>query len=430
MFPYGVSAPIRPLRWLYLDLNSYFASVEQQEQPRLRGLPIAVAPVESPSGTIIAASYEAKAYGVRTGHKVREARALCPDLILTPARHQLYVEYHERVVAEVWRHIPVTAVCSIDEVACRLLDNENAPQIAAALGRRIKAAIRANIGDQLRASIGIAPNRLIAKMACDMEKPDGLVVILGHELPDRLAPFPLRDIPGVGAKTAARFAARGLHTIGDLTALGATRAATALGSVVGSRLWWRLHGADFPDAPAQSKSVGHSHVLSPHARDPESARLVARRLLMKAASRLRRGGWATTRLVLGARLENGADWRRELKLAPTADSFALLDGLARLWPLLAEHLAATGARVRTIGVTAAEVRPEIGDQGSLFAALPSNDALGRAARTPKLSAAMDEVNARWGRNAVTLGPLSGGRADRVGAKIAFGRIPDAAEFNE
>jgi len=138
----------------------------------------------------------------------------------------------------------------------------------------------------------------------------------------------------------------------------------------------------------------------------------------------------TTRLVLGARLENGGDWRRELKLAPTADSFALLEGLARLWPVLAAYLAATGTRVRTIGVTAAEVRPEIGDQGSLFAALPSTDALGRAARTLKLSAAMDKVNARWGRNAVTLGPSSGGRADHVGAKIAFGRIPDAAEFNE
>ena len=96
----------RPLRWLYLGLNSYFASVEQQEQPHLRGKPVAVAPVGTPSGTIIAASYEAKAFGVRTGHRVREALALCPGLILTPARHELYVTYHEAIVAEVWRHIP------------------------------------------------------------------------------------------------------------------------------------------------------------------------------------------------------------------------------------------------------------------------------------------------------------------------------------
>ena len=422
--------PIRPLRWLYLDLNSYFASVEQQEQPQLRGKPIAVAPVESPSGTIIAASYEAKAFGVRTGHKVREARALCPDLILTPARHELYVAYHERIVAEVWRHIPVTAVCSIDEVACRLLDNENAPDIAAALGARIKTAIRERIGDHLRASVGVAPNRLIAKMACDMHKPDGLTIVEAHELPHRLAALPLGDIPGIGRKTAARFAARGLHRIGDYTALGAGEAGKALGSVLGSRLWWRLHGADFPDAPAQSKSIGHSHVLSPQARDPESVRLVARRLLMKAASRLRRGGFVTTRLVLGARFESGADWRREARVAATSDSFALLDALGQLWPALVRHLAETGARVRTVGVTAADVRPATGDQSSLFAALPSTDPLARAARTPRLSAALDAINTRFGRNAVTLGPLAGGRADHVGAKIAFGRIPEAAEFHE
>ncbi len=416
----------RPLRWLYLDLNSYFASVEQQLRPELRGLPIAVAPVESPSGTIIACSYEAKAFGVRTGHKVREARALCPDLILTPARHDVYVDYHERIVAEVWRHVPVTAVCSIDEVACRLLDNENAPEVAAALGRRIKAGIRANVGERLLASVGIAPNRLVAKMACDMHKPDGLTVIEGRELPGRMAGLPLGDIPGIGRKTQARFAARGLHRIGDYTALGAGEAGAALGSVLGSRLWWRLHGHDFPDAPAQSKSIGHSHVLSPEKRDPESARLVARRLLMKAASRLRRGGFVTTRLVLGARLESGADWRREARVPATSDSFALIDALGRLWPLLAAHLAGEGVRVRTIGVTAADVRVEGGDQGSLFAALPPADPLARAVRTPRLSAAMDKVNARFGKNAVTLGPLTGGRADHVGAKIAFGRIPEAA----
>ena len=423
-------APIRPLRWLYLDLNSYFASVEQQEQPHLRGRPIAVAPVESPSGTIIAASYEAKAFGVRTGHKVREARALCPELILTPARHELYVAYHEAIVAEVWRHIPVTAVCSIDEVACRLLDNENDPVGAMALGVRIKAGVCAAVGDQLRASVGIAPNRLIAKMACDMQKPDGLTLIEAHELPARLAGLPLSDIPGIGRKTAARFAVRGLHRIGDYTALGANDAAGVFGSVLGSRLWWRLHGQDFPDAPAQSKSVGHSHVLGPQARDAESVRLVARRLLMKAASRLRRGGFVTTRLVLGARLESGADWRREGRVMATADSFALIDALGELWPHLARHLVETGARVRTIGVTAADVRAAAGDQPSLFAALPPSDPLARAARTPRLSEAMDRMNARFGKNAVTLGPLVGGRADHVGAKIAFGRIPERAEFYE
>ena len=421
---------IRPLRWLYLDLNSYFASVEQQEQPHLRGRPIAVAPVEAPSGTIIAASYEAKAFGVRTGQRVREARALCPDLICTPARHELYVAYHERIVAEVWRHVPVTAICSIDEVACRLLDNENAPEAAAALGRRIKAGIREHVGDWLRASVGVAPNRLVAKIACDMEKPDGLVVVTAEQLPHRLFKLGLRDIPGVGAKTAARLAARDVATIADYCARTATDAGAALGAVTGDRLWWRLHGHDFPDAPAKSKSIGHSHVLAPQRRDIDSVRLVARRLLLKAASRLRRGDYVTTRLALAARLESGGDWRRETKLASTNDSFPLLDALARLWPELVAMLAADRARVRTIGVTLAEVAPQDGAQASLFALLPPTDPLARATRTPQLSRAIDAMNTRFGKNAVTLGPLGGGRADHVGAKIAFGRIPERAEFHE
>jgi len=320
----------RPLRWLYLDLNSYFASVEQQEQPHLRGQPIAVAPVGTPSGTIIAASYEAKAFGVRTGQRVREARALCPELILTRARHDLYVAYHQRIVAEVWRHIPITHVCSIDEVACRLLDNENAPADAAALGRRIKAAIRANIGDHLKASVGIAPNRLVAKIACDMEKPDGLTVIEARALPGALFGLALRDIPGIGARTAERMAKRGIGSIAALCARAPAQAGSATGAVTGDRLWWRLHGHDFPEAPAKSKSVGHSHVLAPDRRDADTVRLTARRLLMKAASRLRQGGYRTTRVVLHARMETPGDWRREVRVAPTADSFALIAALGRL----------------------------------------------------------------------------------------------------
>eukprot|EP01037_Dinobryon_pediforme_P025324 gene25324-27431_t len=117
--------PPRPLRWLFLDLNSYFAAVEQQLAPELRGKPILVAPVHSDTTVAIAASIEAKRYGIRTGTPVWEAKRLCRELIVVPARHDKYVEFHEAIVAEIWKHIPVTKVCSIDEVACRLLDNEN-----------------------------------------------------------------------------------------------------------------------------------------------------------------------------------------------------------------------------------------------------------------------------------------------------------------
>ena len=197
------------LRWLYLDLNSYFAHVEQQLDPALRGRPVVVASVSSDSTSAIAASYEAKAFGIRTGTKIHEARALCRDVIVVSPDHRKYVEYHHRIIAEVERHVPVTMVCSIDEVACRLLDNENSVAAASALSARIKAGMRENVGEWLTASIGIASNRLLAKMAADMQKPDGLTILAPETRAAQLLTLQLSDIPGVGRNMERRLAAAG-----------------------------------------------------------------------------------------------------------------------------------------------------------------------------------------------------------------------------
>jgi DNA polymerase-4 len=410
----------RPLRWLYLDLNSYFASVEQQLDPTLRGRPVAVGPERVDSGTIIAASYEAKAFGIRTGMKVGEAKRRCPDLVFTGGDHSRYADFHERIVAEVWRHIPITHVCSIDEVACRLLDNENGRDQAFALARRIKAGIRHNVGECLTSSVGIAPSRLLAKIAADMQKPDGLTVLEAHDLPQALLPLQLRDIPGVGARMEARLEARGIRTMADLLAQDPRGSASAWGSVVGTRLWYALHGHDLPERPQQSRSIGHSHVLAPQVRDPETTRQTARRLLLKAASRLRRAECVARHLTLYARLESRRRFSHTLRIAPTDDSFPLLEALATLWPrLLAE---AGGERIQTVGVSLDDIRPAAGTQLNLF----------EAPRRPTLdiARAMDAINARFGRNAVTLGPIATGRAGLIGTKIAFGRIPERAEFHE
>ena len=425
--------PPRPLRWLFLDLNSYFASVEQQLEPALRGKPIIVAPVGSDTTVAIAASYEAKRYGIKTGTPVWEARQKCPDVIVTPARHQRYVEFHDAVIAEVWKHIPVTHVCSIDEVACRLLDNENSREVAEALAARIKAGIRANVGECLTSSIGIAPNRLLAKLASDMQKPDGLVVLSAEELPHRLFDLRLTDIAGIGAKMERRLAQDGVNDIAGLCARNPREAGGAWGGTNGDRLWYLLHGVELPDKPTQSRTIGHSHVLAPRSRGLESTRLVARRLALKAASRLRRKGYVARLLVLHGKFEDDkSNWRTSVKLPATQDSFVIVAALDRLWPRLAEAGRARpgGFRLRMVGVTLAEIAPVVGEQGSLFAHLDPGSALARETRTLALSRAMDRLNERFGRNAVTLGPLAGGRTDHVGTKIAFGRIPELAEFHE
>ena len=425
--------PPRPLRWLFLDLNSYFASVEQQLQPSLRGRPVIVAPVGSDTTVAIAASIEAKRYGISTGTPVWEAKQLCRDVVVTPARHDRYVEFHDAIVAEIWRHVPVTRVCSIDEVACRLLDNENGRDAAMALARRIKAGIRARVGDRMTSSVGIAPNRLLAKLASDLQKPDGLIVFEAQDLPHRLYDLALRDIAGIGAKMERRLARDGINDIRDLCARRPRDAGTAWGGTNGDRLWYQLHGVDLPEKASQSRSIGHSHVLCPQKRGLEPVRLTARRLALKAASRLRRKGYRARLLVLHATFEDDKSrWRASMKLPATQDSFVVLDHLDRLFPQLhAAGRARTGGfRLRLVGVTLGEIEPVAGEQESLFAYLDADDPLARETRGLALSRAMDRINERFGRHAVSVGPLDGSRIDRIGTKIAFGRIPDLDEFHE
>lgn len=428
-----VDLPPRPLRWLFLDLNSYFASVEQQLQPALRGRPVIVAPVGSDTTVAIAASIEAKRYGISTGTPVWQAKQLCRDVIVTPARHDRYVEFHDRIIAEIERHIPVTRVCSIDEVACRLLDNENAREQAEALAHRIKAGIRARVGERLTSSVGIAPNRLLAKLASDLKKPDGLVVFEDRDLPHALYGLQLREIAGIGAKMERRLALKGVNDIRQLCERRPRDAGDAWGGTNGDRLWYLLHGVDLPEKATQSRTVGHSHVLSPSKRGAEPARLTARRLALKAASRLRRKNYRARLLVLHARFEDDkSSWRTSIRLPATQDSFVVLDRLDAAFPRLREAARARpgGFQVRMIGVTLCEIEPVTGEQGSLWAHLDPDDPLARETRGLALSCAMDRINARWGRNAVSVGPLWGGRIDHVGAKIAFGRIPELSEFHE
>ncbi|MBJ6120621.1 type VI secretion protein ImpB [Sphingomonas mollis] len=428
-----MNLPPRPLRWLFLDLNSYFASVEQQLQPSLRGRPVLVAPVGSDTTVAIAASIEAKRYGIGTGTPVWRAKELCPQVIVTPARHERYVEFHDAIIAEVERHIPITRVCSIDEVACRLLDNENGRDAAVALAGRIKAGITGRVGERLTSSIGIAPNRLLAKLASDLRKPDGLVVFEQGDLPHALFDLRLRDIAGIGEKMERRLARDGVNDIRQLCDRRPRDAGMAWGGTDGDRLWYLLHGVDLPDRPTRSRTVGHSHVLSPRHRGVEPARLTARRLALKAASRLRRKGYRARLLMLHARFEDDkSSWRTSIKLPATQDSFVVLHHLDTLFPRL--HAAASsrpgGFRLRLVGVTLAEIEPVAAEQGSLFAFLDPDDPLARETRGLALSRAMDRINQRWGRNAVSVGPLNGGRLDRIGTRIAFGRIPEAAEFHE
>src|SRR5215471_2964011 len=179
----GATQSAEQVDWLFLDMNSYFASVEQEVQPQLRGKPTAVVTVDADSTVCIAASYEAKAFGVSTGTPLGEARKKCPTLNVVVARHELYIAYHEKIKAAVEDNcLHISKVVSVDEMECRLMGRERQPAIAQALARKVKQAIR-SVGETLRCSVGLAPNRFLAKVASNLQKPDGLVAILPSQLP-------------------------------------------------------------------------------------------------------------------------------------------------------------------------------------------------------------------------------------------------------
>jgi DNA polymerase-4 len=418
------------LNWLFVDLNSYFASVEQQVRPELRGRPVAVVPMMADTTVAIAASYEAKAYGVKTGTMVGDAKRMCPDLTLVEARHEIYVDYHHRIVEAVERCLPVTAVLSIDEMACRLMGRERPLLAALELGRRVKAQIREHVGPMLRSSVGLATNRYLAKVASDMEKPDGLVALTLDILPEALRQLSLRDLPGIGARTEKRLNDKGIHTMNQILSLDCDKAGELWGSVWGERLWHWLRGEDFDMAETDHlKSLSHQHVLAPEMRTPEKAWAVAHKLLHKAAMRLRAGGLWTSSIGLalgfaGARGERGPvstygvpknGWKSEIKLAECQDNPTLIAALARLWA--SKPSGEAYDHPYFIGVHLNGLVPDRLHSLNLFDG--SEDEQSRA----RLLAVMDQLNNKYGMS--TLAPATMLTAYKSApTRIAFHSIPE------
>ncbi len=411
------------LRWLYLDMNSYFASCEQQAEPRLRGKPVIVVPVMSDFTSAIAASREAKTFGVRTGTGVREARALCPDLKIIEARPDYYVETHDRILREVDHVIPVERVCSIDEVACRLMGPQRLEAPARALGHRIQRRILENIGECLTASIGIAPSRLLAKTAADMHKPLGLTVLRLDALPGPLLDIAIDDFAGIGGSMKARLNKAGVFDVRQLWDLSPSRLRQIWGGITGEHFWYALHGTDPPEMETERSTISHSHVLPKELRPVEAARAVVRRLTAKCGSRLRRMGYVCGGLQLSLSGATRGRARSEARFALTADSFRLLEAADGLWRTCVDQLGE--GQVKKVSVTCLHMS-EAGASPDLFGWTPE---AGENPRHMRLLGALDGLNQRFGKDAVTIGPRTKLHGF-VGAKIAFNRIPEQQEFWE
>ncbi|MBX9922502.1 MAG: hypothetical protein K2Y01_00185 [Rhabdochlamydiaceae bacterium] len=404
-------------RWMYIDFNSYFASVEQQLDPKLRCKPIAVIPVDTEATCAIAASYEAKAFGIKTGTPIWEAKKMCPHLICILAKHEAYVEFHEKILREIDRHVPITKVWSIDEVACQLMDNEsaNAEQLAA----KIKKGLKENVGECIRCSIGIAPNRYLAKVATDMKKPDGLVFINQEDLPQKLHSLKLRDLPGIGTNMEIRLKSCGILDMKTLCSLNLEQMRIAWGSVEGEKMWHHLKGIELPEKETQRRSLGHSQVLAPELRNPEIARIVGRKLTTKAASRLRTMKLVASKMSLSIILEEQGFFELHSTCNQVDDTMTFLSLFQDMWNQNT-NLTAT-SRMKKISVTFSKLEKPIGQQYDFFTDHSRE-------KRKKISQTLDLINQKYGKNSAVFGILPD--KSFSGAKIAFSRIPEKEEFFE
>lgn len=411
------------LRCLFVDFNAYFASVEQFDEPRLRGRPVGVVPVMAATTCCIAASYEARAFGVKTGTAAWEAVERCPDIMLVEARPSRYVELHHALMAAIADCIPHGKPESIDEVPCWLIGSERRRDNAEAIARRIKQTLLdRGFSPAIRCSIGIAPNKFLAKTASDMRKPDGLTVIEQDDLPHALHELELRGLCGIGASMEQRLHKAGIRTVEQLCAVPREHLRVAWGSIEGERYWLQLRGFNVPERPTKRGSIGHSHVLGPELRSFGGARAVLFKLLAKAAMRLRHERFRAGSLSIRIRFV-GRDARFERDLA-----FAPIDDTSSLLQLLGEQLAALEQAMQhrrwnpkrhpplSVAVTLANLEP--------VDSIP-DELLGERRRTKAMSSVLDSINRRYGNNTVYFGAMQQALArDAAPMRIPFSKIPE------
>jgi DNA polymerase-4 len=412
------------LRALFLDFNSYFASVEQQAQPRLRGRPVAVVPAIVDTTCCIAASYEARKFGIKTGTKVWEAKRLCPQLQLVAARPEMYARYHHQLLQVVDSCIPIREVKSVDELVCDLRGSQRRREKCVALAHKIKDAIKSEVGPYLRCSIGIAPNTFLAKTATELQKPDGLVVIELCDLPHCLFGLELRDLCGIGTRMERRLWNHGIVSVEQLCRASRARLKNVWGGALGERMYDELRGIEVVRPIVQRASVGHSHVLPPPLRNEIGARSTLCRLLQKAAWRLRKlkrdshcyqtgkfdeGGYCAGGLGVCVKFAQNYWWDKT-SFPHTRETAILTRHLLALW---SAHPRDWGVPVKVSVV--------------LFALKPMRECnLSLFENGTFLDETIDYLNEKFGRMTIYLGGAHEART-KAAPPIAFNFVPEGME---
>jgi DNA polymerase IV len=374
---------------LHVDMDAFYASIEQHDNPQLAGQPVIVGWAGG-RGVVAAASYEVRRYGVHSAMPVRTALKLCPHALCVQPRMARYQEVSRIVFSAFAEVTPLVEGLSLDEAFLDVTASQvllgGAPEIA----RRVKRRIRELTG--LSASVGVAPNKLVAKIASDLVKPDGLTVVEASRVREVLDPLSVRRLPGLGRKLGARVEAAGIGT------LGALRSApdAVLWPLFGRYShWMRERASGIDDRPVQpdleEKSLSAEDTFAEDIGDARTLHRELARLADLAASRLRLRGLMAGCIGIKIRRGDFTTFTRQRAVAPPACETRTITGVSA--ELLGRWLAANpGARLRLLGVILSELTPAA--QLGLFE---------ESQRAVRLDAALDEARARFGEGSLRRG---------------------------
>ena len=387
---------------LHVDMDAFYASVEQLDNPALRGRPVIVGGTSN-RGVVAAASYESRRFGVRSAMPIVEARRLCPQGVFVRPRMARYQELSHAVMDLLREITALVEPVSIDEAYLDLAGTERLHGLPVELARNLKARIRERV--QLTASVGIAPNRFLAKIASDLHKPDGLTLVLPEQVPEFIDRLPIAKVPGVGPKTQAKVAALGIRFLGDVRRFPAPTLESVFGAY-GARLLELAHGIDpTPVAPgAPAKSISCECTLEADTREREALKRLLLEQADEVAAGLRHEGVQARTAVLKIKYGDFELLTRRVTFAPpTQSSKVLYRHAARLLEALPLAKA-----VRLVGLGATGfTRADAPRQQELFAAdARTQDGWEKVDRT------VERIKGRFGDGVICRAALKGTDDDR------------------
>ena len=310
---------------MYVDMNSFFASCEQQDKPHLRGKPVGVTAYDSPHATVIAPSVQAKKYGVKTGMRLSDCKLLCPEIIPIPAKASLYRKFHIQIIAILNRYCDHVIVKSIDEAALNFASYKFIYNDLHEIALKIKADLRDEVGECLTCSIGIAPNTFFAKLATDLKKPDGLIEINHDNVETTLKGLGLKDLCGIATRNERRLNMVGISSPLEMYKTSAQILRKAFGGVVGNYWHSRLHFKEVDEYVSDYKTMSAARTVSTAQRSSEKTLvLLITSLCLKLEQRMVQQGCFASKGIVFISYSYGAGWTKKMKFTmPLQDGIKL-----------------------------------------------------------------------------------------------------------